>query len=150
MSESNVPKIWQQAKLMNRYYEKVALSAAGNGVCPHFTEFRAGYGLVDDSDPANPILAPIPPNMREIPQEFYRGLVEVSFSDGVVLCKCEIPQGAVGSPVRHNLIGVYDQDGDLVAVCHTLPDWVTPTEIYRAFPAVTFPFEQEETDDDAA
>lgn len=32
----------------------------------------------------------------------------------------------------------------MVAVCVTLPDWVTPTEVYRAFPAVTFPREEEE------
>ena len=44
--------------------------------------------------------------MKEIPNEFYRGLVNAEYSEGVVLCKCEIPQGAVGAPVRHNLIGV--------------------------------------------
>ena len=82
--------------------------------------------------------------MEDVPNELYRGLTEVSYSAGVTLCKCEIPQGAVGAPVRHNIIGVYDQDSELVAVCVTLPDWVTPTEVYRAFPAVTFPHEEEE------
>lgn len=143
MSDSS-PKIWQQAKLLNRYYAKVGRAATGDGACPRFTEFRAGYGLVNDSDPANPVLERIPPNMNDIPNEFYRSLVETSYSEGVALCQCEIPQGAVGAPVRHNLIGVFDQDGDLVAVCQTLPDWVTPTEIYRAFPAITFPMEDEE------
>lgn len=142
--EELAPKVWQQAKLLNRYYEKVGMAAAGQGACPRFAEFRAGYGLVDDSDSANPILQPIPPDMEEIPLEFYRGEVEASYSDGVALCKCEIPQGAVGTPVRHNLVGVTDQDGELVAVCQTLPDWVTPTEIYRAFPAITFPIERPE------
>lgn len=139
-----IPAVWQQAKLLNRYYDKVGLAAAGSGQCPRFTEFRAGFGLVDETDPACPVLLNIPPNMEEVPHEFYRGLVEVHYSAGVTLCKCEIPQGAVGSPVRHNIIGVYDQDSELVAVCVTLPDWVTPTEIYRAFPAVTFPREEEE------
>ena len=150
MPKDATPKIWQQSRLLNRYYEKVGLAAIGKGACPHFTEFRAGYGLVKDEDSANPILESIPANMQEIPNEFYRGLVESSFSNGVVLCKCEIPQGAVGTPVRHNLIGILDQDGDLVAVCQTLPDWVTPTEIYRAFPALTFPIEPVEEDDNAA
>lgn len=137
------PSVWQQSKLLNRYYEKVGKAAAGIGHCPRFTEFRAGYGLVDDAESAKPVLLPIPPDMNEIPEEFYRGLVEVSYSNGITLCKCEIPQGAVGAPVRHNLIGVFDQDSDLIAVCQTLPDWVTPTEIYRAFPAITFPLETE-------
>lgn len=149
MPEHSRPEIWQQSRLLNRYYEKVGLAAIGKGACPHFVEFRAGYGLVNDLDSSNPILEAIPPNMKEIPNEFYRGLVESSFSNGVALCKCEIPQGAVGAPVRHNLIGIMDQDGDLVAVCQTLPDWVTPTEIYRAFPAVTFPIEAVEENEDA-
>lgn len=142
----NPPKIWQQAKLRNRYYEKVGLAAAGKGICPRFEEFRAGYGLVDEYDIEYPRLLPIPANMKEIPNEFYRGIVEAQYADGVTLCKCEIPQGAVGAPVKHNLIGIFDGEGELVAVCQTLPDWVTPTEIYRAFPAITFPVEKEEAE----
>lgn len=139
--------VWQQARLLNLYYEKVGKSAAGLGACPQFTEFRAGYGLVDDTDPANPVLLAIPANMADIPNEFYRGLVDVAYNNGTTICKCEIPQQAVGSPVRHNLIGIYDQDSELVAVCQTLPDWVTPTEIYRAFPAITFPIEENGSDE---
>ena len=142
------PAVWQQAKLLNRYYDKVGRAAAGQGHCPHFTEFRAGFGLVDESNPAKPILQKIPPDMEEVPEEFYRGLVTASYSAGTTLCKCEIPQGAVGAPVRHNIIGIYDQDGDLVAVCVTLPDWVTPAETYRAFPAMSFPIEKVEEDSD--
>lgn len=140
--------VWQQSKLLNKYYEKVGLAAAGKGHCPRFQEFRAGYGLVDESDPAAPVLLPIPANITEIPGEFYRGTVEATYSEGTTLCKCEIPQGAVGSPVRHNIIGIHDQDGDLVAVCLTLPDWVTPVERYRAFPSLSFPYEHEDEDNE--
>lgn len=138
----NSPAAWQQAKLLNRYYEKVGLAAAGQGHCPRFVEFGAGYGCVNDTDPAHPVLLNIPPDLAAVPSEFYRAPVEVAYSDGVTLCKCEIPKNAVVTPVRHNLIGVYDQDDELVAVCTTLPDWVTPDEIYRAFPAITFPIEE--------
>lgn len=141
------PTIWQASKLLNTYYKKVGMAAAGKGHCPRFAEFRAGFGLVDETDPAKPSLLPIPGTMTEIPNEFYRGLVETEYSNGIVLCKCEIPQGAVGEPVRHNLVGVYDEEGDLIAVCATLPDWVTPTEIYRAFPAIHFPMDSEDEND---
>lgn len=140
---SGVQTAWQQAKLLNRYYEKVGRAAAGQGCCPRFVEFAAGFGCVDESDPRHPVLINIPPNMEEVPNEFYRAEVQVEYSNGVTLCKCEIPQAAVAEPVRHNLIGIFDQDGELVAVCTTLPDWVTPSEIYRAFPAITFPLEEE-------
>lgn len=137
------PKPYQQAKLLNRYYEKVGKAAAGDGHCPRFTEFRAGYGLVDETDPEHPVLLAIPPNLEAIPREFYRGTCEPSYSNGMTLCKCEIPLGAVDKPTRYNIIGICDQDGDLVAVCTTYPDWVTPTELDRAFPALTFPIEAE-------
>lgn len=144
MADTNTDKIYQRSRLLNRYYEKVGMAAAGKGACPRFTEFRAGYGLVDESNPQSPVLLNIPANMSEVPGEFYRGMVEAEYSNGVTLCKCEIPAGAVDTPVKYNLIGVFDQDGDLVAVCTTFPDWVTPTETDRSYPALTFPLETEE------
>lgn len=138
MSDANV---WQQAKLLNRYYDKIGRAATGEGCCPHLAEFRAGFGLLDETDPAHPELLAIPPDMEDIPNVFYRAKVETSYSAGTVLCKCEIPPGATAEPVRHNLIGLYDQAGELVAVCATLPDWITPNETYRAFPSIIFPYE---------
>jgi len=147
MSDTSTGIIYQRSKLLNTYYEKVGKAAAGIGACPRFTEFRAGYGLVDTTNPDSPILHEIPPNMTKVPEEFYRGLVEAEYSNGVTLCKCEIPVGAVSTPTKYNLIGIYDQDGDLVAVCTTFPDWVTPTEADRSYPALTFPLEAvEETE----
>lgn len=134
-------KPWQMSKLMNRYYLKTGMANTGNGSCPKFVEFRAGYGLVDETCPGKPKLLHIPPNMIEVPGEFYRGLVNSTCSNGIVTFECEIPQGAVSEPARHNMIGIFDQDSELVAVCTTLPGWFTPTEIYRAFPALTFPIE---------
>lgn len=138
--------IYQRSKLLNRYYEKVGKAGAGLGSCPKFTEFRAGYGLVDTSDPEHPILLNIPANMTEVPNEFYRGLLTAEYSNGVLLCKCEIPAGAVAKPVQFNLIGIFDQDGDLIAVCTSFPDWVTPTEADRSYPSLTFPLEEEDED----
>lgn len=137
------PKPYQQAKLLNRYYEKVGRAAAGQGQCPRFVEFRAGFGLVNETDPENPQLLAIPPNMTEVPREFYRGLCEPEYSNGMTLCKCEMPIGAVDKPTRYNLIGIFDQDSELVAVCTTYPDWVTPSEIDRSYPTLIFPLEVE-------
>lgn len=145
MSDDTTGIVYQQAKLLNRYYEKVGRAAAGMGQCPHFVEFRAGFGLVDETDLNHPLLLPIPPNMSAVPNEFYRGPCEPTYANGVTLCKCEMPAGTVGEPKRYNLIGIFDQDSELVAVCVTLPDWITPAEIERAYPALTFPIENEES-----
>ena len=137
--------IYQRSKLLNKYYEKVGKAAAGSGACPKFVEFRAGYGLVDETDPAHPVLLDIPANMTEVPEEFYRGMVESEYSNGSTMCKCEIPQGSVSEPKRFNLIGIFDQDSDLVAVCTSFPDWFNPTEADRSYPTLTFPLEEVES-----
>ena len=139
---------YQRSKLLNRYYEKVGMAAAGQGACPHFQTFVAGFGLVDESDPENPKLQDIPPDLKEIPREFYRDTLAAQYSNGSTLCRCEIPVGAVDTPQRYNMIGILDQDDELVAVCLTLPDWVTPTEADRAFPVLTFPLEDPDPDGD--
>lgn len=133
--------IYQRSKLLNKYYEKVAMAAANIGFCPRFCEFAAGYGLVDTSDPSKPVLTEIPANMTEVPNVFYRGEVVAEYSQGVTMCSCDIPIGAVTEPKQYNLIGIIDQDGDLVAVCTTYPDWVTPTEGHKSYPSLTFPLD---------
>ncbi len=148
MAEAN-KDAWQLAILLDRYYEKVGKAAAGMGSCPKFVEFRAGYAPdLMDNTAVPPSLLPIPRDMVDIPNEFYRAEVVASYSNGVTLCKCEIPQSGVSAPVQHNIIGLFDQDGDLVAVALTLPDWVTPSEVYRAYPAITFPIQKNEENRD--
>ncbi len=132
--------MWQVSKLLNKYYEKVGQAAAGNGSCPRFTSFQAGFGFIDESTTPPTILG-IPATTTEVPEVFYSGSVTCAFSNGATIVTCEIPRGAVEEPVKCNTIGVLDQDGELVAICVTLPDWVTPTEIYRAYPTVTYPIE---------
>lgn len=136
--------VWQIAKLLNRYYEKVGRAAADEGSCPKFKTFKAGFGYVNESVAAGelPILLPVPANLESVPNTFFTGAVQVSYSNGTTLVRCEIPQGGVSQPCKCNFIGVYDQDNELVAVCVSLPDWVTPSEAYRAYPAITFPLEE--------
>jgi hypothetical protein len=42
------------------------------------------------------------------------------------------------------MVGLYDQDGDLVAACVTYPDWIVPDEDFRANLTVAFPVEEVE------
>lgn len=139
---------WQQAKLLNRYYRRVGMAAAGQGACPRFETFKAGYdpdfeGPVEDG---RPVLNDIPMTLKEVKNPFYEGTVAVDWSEGAVLCVCEIPKGAVSVPQKFNVVGVYDQDGGLVAAAATLTDWLTPDELDRSYLSVTFPMEDEEED----
>ena len=139
-------KTWQQAKLLNAYYIKVAKAAVNQGGCPRFTSFRAGFapqleGPLDER--GNPTVADIPAGMQSVPNEFYRGIIEGHYSGDTALAVCEIPKNAAPSPVKFNFIGIFDQDDDMVAACVTLTDWLTPEELDRSYLAVTFPIEEE-------
>ncbi len=135
---------WQQAKLLNAYYRKVGLAAVGQGACPHFQLFRAGYdpALEGPENENNvPTVADIPMSYREVPNVFYKGTIDGKFSEDTALCVCEIPKGAVSEPKHFNVVGIYDQDDELVAACVTLTDWITPEELDRSYLAVQFPMD---------
>jgi hypothetical protein len=132
---------WLRAKILNRYYDKVGNVAAGAGACPVITTFGVGYGLVDESGDT-PVLAAIPPDLAAVPAEFHVGAPVVAYSNGNLVSQCIVPQGSVGSPVKGNVVGLYDQAGDLVAVCTTYPDWITPDEDFRVNITMSFPVEE--------
>lgn len=151
-NENTTPErdiVFQRSKLLNAFYVKTAMCAAGQRSGPTFSTFRAGYGLVDETDPLAPVMLDIPANMQDIPNVFYDGTLVSEYSDGVVLCSCEIPAGSVSTPKKYSVLGIYDQDGDLVTVCTKLPDWFSPNESDRCSASLTFPLEypsQEESD----
>lgn len=134
---------WQQAKLLNGYYRKIGLSAVGQGQCPTFVEFRAGYDpeLIGPDVEGQPTVADIPMDLSEIKNEFYRGTIDAAFSGDTALITCEIPKGAVSEPKLFNVLGLFDQDGALIAAHTTLPDYLTPSELDRTYLSITFPME---------
>lgn len=66
-------KTWQQAKLLNAYYIKVAKAAVNQGGCPRFTSFRADFapqleGPLDER--GNPTVADIPAGSSQCQTNF--------------------------------------------------------------------------------
>lgn len=135
--------IFQVSKVLNKFYEKAGKATAGNGSWPVFTTFEAGYGFINENVPDGelPIILAVPKDQQDIPNSFFTGNIEANYSNGTTIAKCTIPSGSVSSPKKCSVIGVRDQDGDLVAVSVVLPDWVSPTEVYTTFPTITFPME---------
>ena len=88
-------KTWQQAKLLNAYYIKVAKAAVNQGGCPRFTSFRAGFapqleGPLDER--GNPTVADIPAGMQSVPNEFYRGIMKDIFQEIQPLLYVKFPK----------------------------------------------------------
>jgi hypothetical protein len=143
MPENN--PVWQRAILLDKYYEKVGLAAIGEGGCPRFVSFEAGYGLLDYSavvEPDDlPVIEPIPRDMASVPGSFFSGAITGEYAAGKLTLSGVIPAGGVSTPQLCSLVGIFDQDGDLVAMCASLPDWVAPNEIYKTYPIITLPME---------
>jgi hypothetical protein len=134
-------KIFQSAIILDRFYEKVGRAAAGIGQCPRIIKFKAGYGYLNESVPEGkpPEILSVPYDLEEVPEPFYTGSVDAQFSNGSTLVKCTIPEGGIATSKRCSVIGLYDQDEELVAMCVALPDWVKPSQEYTVYPSINFP-----------
>ncbi|CCO46642.1 conserved hypothetical protein [Vibrio nigripulchritudo SOn1] len=135
---------WQLAKLLPRFYEKNALSICGKASHFKITTFKFGHDpkYVNESK-SPPELVAFDENENTISNIFYTGTLDpntdVVWSNGRVLFRCEMPKGGVSSPSKFSLTGLFDNDGDLVAVSVDLPDWVTPDESLDVHPYIQFP-----------
>lgn len=129
---------WLQAKILNRYYNRIAAAAQASGTCPQIAKFGLGYGYVNETQ-SPPELSSIPGTIAAVPSEFYTGIPVFDYSGGTLSVQCSVPQGTFGSPVKCNFAGLYDQDDILIAAAVYYPDWISPeddwlTNVYIVFP----------------
>ncbi|MET4696656.1 hypothetical protein [Endozoicomonas lisbonensis] len=120
---------WQQAKLLPKFYEKSALGASGLGNKFTIAEFGLGYGFIDDSTEP-PTIKEIPDDTDKVPDEWWRQELspdDFIYTDGRLLIRMT-PNDRVDDAKKFSVTGLYDQDGDLVAISVELPDYVTPSE----------------------
>ena len=134
---------WIKTTTMDWFFERVGLAAIGTGSCAQIASFKIGYGWVDESG-STPILMDLTGAETAIPGEFYEGTVvggqlAITYSGGVLLCACTVPEGALSEAHKASVIGLYDQDGELLAAAVFYPDWMTPDEEYRLNVNINFP-----------
>ncbi len=129
---------WFQARILDRFYDKIGQKAAGSGQCPEIVKFEVGFGLVDEAT-TPPSLLPIPADTSVTPGKFFDGVPTVSYANGQITCVCVIPEARVAAPQKGNLYTLLDQDDEIVAVCTLLPDWITPDEEFTQNVILSFP-----------
>jgi hypothetical protein len=140
-----MPEItWKRAEIQTRLYDKIGQSLTGVGPCPRVASFAAGYGHIDETTNP-PTLESLPLSASEVPGFITSGIPEASMSDGRALFVCAIPEDAVSAPQKCNIIGLYDQDDELVALASFLPEWLAPGKRYENFVYITFPAPEEES-----
>jgi len=135
---SDVVTEWKRTAILPLFYWKMARSFCDLLPCPRIKKFKLGFGYVDESG-TTPVFLPIPDDLADIPEAFFEGVPEAAASEGRALFSCVVPTGSVAAPTRCSMLGLYDQDGDLVAVGQFLPDWITPDESNIFRPLIDFP-----------
>jgi hypothetical protein len=134
---------WVKTATADWFFERVGRAALGEGACAQVTSFKLGYGWVDEST-SPPTLSDLTGAETEIPGVFFSGSIAegkmlASYSGGVLLCQCIVEAGDLLAAEKASAIGIYDQDGGLIAAAVFYPDWVTPDEEYRTNVYVNFP-----------
>jgi hypothetical protein len=132
--------VWKQAKVLQGLYRRLAASLVNAGPCVHIITFRVGVGWLDEStDPPVPQQPPF--DATAIPGAFFEGTIEGTAQDETALIKCVVPAGAISSPTKGTVIGLYDQADTLVAAVTFLPEWITPDKRYEHYLHLNFPTE---------
>ena len=129
---------WKKAKILPKLYERVGKSLAGLEGCPKITHFKIGYGFIDETKNP-PILKNLPDDMTDIPNVIYEGTTENDFSDNKSLFKCVIPETAVAEPTKATVIGLFEDNGNLLAAVSFLPEWLYPEKTYEDYVYIVFP-----------
>lgn len=121
---------WKGARLLPRFYERSAMGAAGIQPPFKFGRFGMGYGYIDDSTNP-PTLEPIPDDLSVIPNEFYSGTFSADdfvYNNGLLMMRCHMPRGGISESKQYSVIGIYDEQDNLLAASVTLPSWVSSDE----------------------
>lgn len=129
---------WKSAKIMPRFYNSIARAMIGEGGCRKIATFKMGYGYLDDTV-SPPTILEVEDDLEDIPNVFHEGVPTLTFRDGRILARCHMPDGSVTEPRHYSLTGLYDDQGDLVAVSVDLPTWVVPSDRHTTFTYVDFP-----------
>lgn len=134
---------WIKTTTMDTFFDRIGQKAIGIGSCAVITSFKIGYGWVNESG-AEPVIDDLDGTQTDIPGTFFTGTIvdgdmSVAYSGGVILCQCTIEEGALSEASKASVIGIYDQDGGLIAAAVFYPDWITPDEEYRINVHINFP-----------
>lgn len=121
---------WKKALLLPRFYERSALSASGIQPVLKFAKFGLGYGYINEST-SPPTPEEIPDNLSKIPNEFYTGTFtsdDFVYNNGLLMMRCQMPRGSISEPKQYSMVGIYDEQDNLLAVSVTVSSWVSPDE----------------------
>ncbi|WP_419238313.1 hypothetical protein ACN08P_23085 (plasmid) [Photobacterium leiognathi subsp. mandapamensis] len=119
--------VLDDAKLLNRYYDKRALSSL-----PQHSGLPFRFGKVQWADDliemvnGKPSVKPISATLARLQNVFHSNDAVFTYKNGEVFVRATIPSGTIdaGDSKQFSALGFLDNAGDLIAVCVTQPVWV--------------------------
>lgn len=115
-----------KAKILNRYYNRRALSSLPQNPCTfQFGQIQWATDLVDYVE-GKPQLREIPADLASLQNVFHTNDAVYTYLNGVIYVRATLPVGALpeGQQFEFTACGILDEAGGLIAVGLTPPVWV--------------------------
>ncbi|GAL07959.1 hypothetical protein JCM19237_339 [Photobacterium aphoticum] len=126
MSTATISSNLQDAKLLNRYYDRRALSSLPqNKATFQFGRIQWASDLVDLID-GKPVLRPIPNDLERLENVFLTNDAVYTYANGIIYIRCTVQTGALPEGEQHSFsaCGILDDAGGLIGVGITPPVWL--------------------------
>ncbi|MCG3884090.1 hypothetical protein I3271_05270 [Photobacterium leiognathi] len=120
----NVNRI-EDAVLLNRYYDKRALSSIADAPTFKFGKVQWASDLIEMVD-GKPVVANIDKTLSSLNGVFKTNDAVFTYLNGVIHVKASLPPNALeeGQKEQFSALGFLDNEDELIAVVACLPVWV--------------------------
>ncbi|WP_318491896.1 hypothetical protein [Photobacterium leiognathi] len=119
--------VLDDAKLLNRYYDKRALSSLPqhSGQPFRFGQVQWADDLIEMID-GKPSVKPISATLASLQNVFHSNDAVFTYKNGEIFVRATIPSGTIaeGDSKQFSALGFLDNENELIAVCVTQPVWV--------------------------
>ena len=116
----------ESAALMDRYYDRRALSSISETPFFHFTDAVWGNGFISYNENGKPVVDEIPLTVTEIQGEFHRSKPALSYLNGAITVRATIPVGGLENDANEEFSALYllDDEQGIIAVFAITPMWL--------------------------
>ncbi|UTZ44610.1 hypothetical protein [Vibrio campbellii] len=116
----------ESAALMDRYYDRRALSSISEVPFFKFDAVAWGKGFVTYDENGKPVVTTIPTNVSEIEGEFHRNKPLLSYTNGIITLRASISVGELPVGVNEEFTALYatDDEGGVIAAFAVQPIWM--------------------------
>lgn len=116
----------ESAALMDRYYDRRALSSISKAPFFHFTKVVWGKGFIVYDENGKPVVQDIPTTVTDIEGEFHRNDPVLTYTNGAITLRATIAVGELPTDVNEEFSALYalDDEDQVIAAFAVQPIWM--------------------------